>query len=132
MFILEFILELLFDLVVEIVLEVFFALFRALDEDEGSKPLAIFLFLVVGVLLGGATAFLSPDRVLDPGPFVGVSLLVVPAVLGSAMELWGNFLNRFGRGTSHLATWYGGASMGLALAAGRLTVLHLTGKLAVL
>ena len=132
MIILEFVVGLVVEfvvwLVVEVLLEAFFALFRALDEDEGSRPLAIVLFLFAGLLLGGITGYFAPDRVFSPGPFLGVSLLVVPAALGGVMELWGNFLNRFGRGTSHLSTWYGGASMGIGLAAGRLTVLQALAK----
>ena len=120
-----FLFEILFDLVVEVVLEAFFSLFRALDEDEGAWPLAVLLFLAVGFLVGGVTGFVFPQRMLAQGPFLGVSLLLVPALLGAFMELWGAFLGRRGRHTSHLATWYGGASMGLGLAAGRLVALHL-------
>jgi hypothetical protein len=127
-----FLLEILFDALVEVVLEVFFALFRALDEDQGAWPLAVFLFVIVGLLVGGATGLWAPGRVLAQGPFRGVSLVVVPALLGGFMELWGNFLNRFGRRTSNLATWYGGLSMGLGLAAGRLVGLQFSAAAAAL
>jgi hypothetical protein len=39
------------------------------------------------------------------------------------LELWGTLLGRRGRSTSHLATWYGGSSMGFGLAAGRLAMM---------
>ena len=120
-----FLLWILVDVLVQILLEAFFALFRALDEDEAAWPLAVVLFLVVGFLIGGATAWAIPRKLLEPGPFLGVSLGVVPVVLGAFMEFWGSLLEGRGRRTSHLATWYGGASMGFGLAAGRLTVLQL-------
>src|SRR5688572_4641296 len=120
-----FLLWLLFDVVAQVIFEAFFSLFRALDEDEGALPLAVLLFLVVGFSVGGITAWVLPDRVMRPGPFLGVSLVVTPAVLGGFMEFWGSVIGSRGRRTSHLATWYGGASMGLGMAAGRLTIMQL-------
>lgn len=121
-------LSFLFDVVVEIVLEGIFGLVRGLDEDEGAWPLAVLLFVTVGACVGAATACAFPDRVLRPGPVVGVSLLVVPVALGGFMELWGAFITRRGRNTSHLATWYGGAAMGFGLALGRLAIVEFAGR----
>lgn len=118
------ILWVLFDLMVQVALEAVFGLYRSLDEDEGAWPLAVVFFVAVGCVIGAITACVFPDRVLRPGPFMGVSLLAVPALLGAFMEFWGAFITRRGRNTSHLATWYGGASMGLGLAAGRLALVH--------
>jgi hypothetical protein len=54
---------------------------------------------------------------LPPGPFTGVSVFILPIVLAGGMSLVG-----WARGAarSHLASWYGGASLGLGLAVGRL------------
>lgn len=120
-----FLLWLLFDVLAQVILEAFFSLFRALDEDEGAWPLAVLLFLVVGFMIGGITAWIVPERVMRPGPFLGVSLVVAPVLLGAFMEFWGRIVSGRGRRTSHLATWYGGASMGLGMATGRLTIMQL-------
>jgi hypothetical protein len=49
-----------------------------------------------------------------------VSLLLVPAALAGIMEAWGHFRQGRTKNVSHLATWYGGAALGLGVAAGRL------------
>jgi hypothetical protein len=41
-------------------------------------------------------------------------------LLGAFMEWWGRLRSARTHRISHLATWYGGASAGIALAAGRL------------
>jgi len=115
---------LLLDLVVEIVSEGILELTRVLNEAESPKPVAIVWFIIVGSALGAASALLAGWRILDPGPFLGVSLLAVPAFLGGVMEVCGRLRSRQ-HAISHLATWYGGASMGLGLASGRLGALFL-------
>jgi hypothetical protein len=112
--------ELLFNVLVEIGFEWIFERFDFLEEGESGRMRAVVLFMVLGALVGAATVLVRPERILRAGPFGGVSLLVVPALLGVCMELWGILLGRRGRSTSHLATWYGGGSMGFGLAAGRL------------
>jgi hypothetical protein len=115
--------ELLFNVLVEIGFEWIFERFDFLDEGESGRTRAVVFFMVVGAAVGAATVLVRPERVLRAGPFGGVSLLVVPALLGGFMELWGALLGRRGRSTSHLATWYGGSAMGFGLAAGRLAMM---------
>jgi hypothetical protein len=76
-----------------------------------------------GFLFGALSALLVSGRILRPGPVPGLSLVVLPVLLGAAMQVWGVMGSRKGR-TSHLASWSGGASMGLGLAAGRLVGLR--------
>src|SRR5947209_3426222 len=112
----------LVDVVLEIAGEAILELTRVLNEEEAAKPLAIVWFIVIGLLLGAAWTLVAGTRVLHGGPFLGTSLVVVPALLGAGMELWGQFRSRT-HAISHLATWYGGSSMGLGLAGGRLGAL---------
>lgn len=118
-----------FDFVLQLIFEAFFAAIRVFDEEESDWPLAIFLFVCLGAVLGGITAGVLPARLLPEGPFKGMSLILVPVALGGLMEASGAFFSSHGRRTSHLATWYGGASMGLGLAVGRLGLMDLAGNL---
>lgn len=114
----------LLDVVLEIAGEAILELTRLLNEEEAARPLAIVWFLVIGLLLGAASTLVVGWRVLQAGPFLGVSLVVAPALLGGVMEVYGALRSRK-HAISHLATWYGGASMGLGLAGGRLGALLL-------
>jgi hypothetical protein len=97
--------------------ELLFEITDAVSADDDLKPAAVVWFLLLGLMAGVVTCGIAPDRLLVPGAFPGVSLLVTPLVLSVAMAIVG-----WGRGTarSHLATWYGGIALGLGLAAGRL------------
>jgi hypothetical protein len=112
-----------FDLGAELVLEFLFEITRTLDADKVLRPFAVLWLVALGLVVGAASTFIAPHRVLKPGPFSGVSLIILPAVLGGVMELWGRSRSTHDRKISHLATWYGGMSMGLGLAAGRLSIL---------
>ena len=89
---------------------------RVVNAEKELKPAAGAWFVILGVVFGVATAALVPDRVLPQGPFEGMSLLILPAVLAVSMSIFGS-----ARGTarSHLASWYGGSALGLGLAVGR-------------
>jgi hypothetical protein len=113
------------DLVLEVIGEGLLELTRVLNEEEAARPVAIAWFVVLGLALGGASTLLAGERVIQQGPFLGVSLVVVPALLGTLMESWGHLRSSREHRISHLATWYGGASMGFGLAAGRLSLMLL-------
>ena len=113
------------DLVLEFVGEGLLELTRVLNEEEALLPVAIAWFVIVGLGLGAASILIAAERVIRQGPFLGVSLVVAPALLGVFMEAWGRFWTSREHRISHLATWYGGASMGLGLAAGRLGIMLL-------
>ena len=120
----ELLLGFLFDCVLEIVGEVLIGLTQLLNEDAAAKPLAISWFIVIGLTLGAASTLVVDWRILHEGPFPGVGLLVVPSLLGAFMAVCG-WLRSPSRTISHLATWYGGASMGVGLAGGRLCAMLL-------
>lgn len=108
------------DLVLEIAGEGVFELTRVLDEEEAARPVAIGWFIILGLVLGGTSVLLVGERVIQGGKFLGVSLVVVPTLLGATMHSCGRLRSSREHRISHLATWYGGASMGFGLAAGRL------------
>jgi len=62
-----FLLWALFDFAIQIALEILFGVLHAFDEDESAWPLAVLLFLSIGVVLGGLTAWLMPARLLAEG-----------------------------------------------------------------
>jgi hypothetical protein len=95
----------------------------SLNADKEARPLAIPWLAVVGIGIGAVTGIFLPDRVLDPGPFEGVSLLAVPLLLGVLMQLWGWMRDHGERKVSHVATWYGGAVLGFGMALGRFVML---------
>ena len=115
---------------------ILFALFWAVyvlagtfGSEEMPGAVAVTWIAVGGFVAGAAAALGIPRRILPPVAFMGVSLLVAPAILGGAMELVGRRDARGRRPPSHLATWYGGATFGLGIALGRLGIMWHLGTL---
>lgn len=115
-----FIAELLIDFGFSALLELGFEKGSKYTPEQEELAFSLFVFLVVGVFFGLLTAVLVPWRILPPGPFKGVSLVVLPLFLGASLDVLGQLRKEK---ASHLATWYGGGVLGLGLAAGRLAVL---------
>ena len=122
------VLEILFEVLFSGGLEFLLELFDGFNRTRENRAVAILSFLGLGILGGLVTGFLAPHPVLSPWLFPGVSLLILPAFLALLMNAWGHLRSERSKTVSHLATWYGGAAMGLGLAAGRLLVLALTRK----
>lgn len=123
-----FLLWLLFDVIFSTILEVLFEITKTFDSDRDLRVVAVVWFAILGFGGGFLTGVVAPDRLLDPGPLPGVSLLAVPLILGTLMQIWAILSSRRGSDTSHLASWYGGATLGLGLASGRWTVLAFIGE----
>jgi hypothetical protein len=115
-----FVIWILFELAIEIFgsifLEMILAVTRVLDEDEGAKVPSAFLLSMVGVVLGALSVVLAPSRLFSSRLLPGASLLIVPVVLGLAMEGWGRLRANRSKNVSHLGTWYGGGALGAGLA----------------
>jgi hypothetical protein len=118
---------LLLDFCIEGIGELFLEGGGVFDKKKTRRMPAVIFLVVAGFLLGSLSVWLFPNRILRAGPFFGTSLIITPFLLGAAMELLGTLRGK-SRDISHLATWYGGASMGFALAAGRLAVLAFLGR----
>jgi hypothetical protein len=114
--VLEIVVEIFGTIIVEIVLEVT----HALDEDRGARWVAVAWLLGCGAVVGVLTVIVAPERLLANGLLPGLSLLLTPAILAGVMEWWGRAREGRNRSVSHLATWYGGAALGLGLSVGRL------------
>jgi len=91
--------------------------------ERDRRALALFAFMLIGLIVGAISGSLVPHRILPARLFTGVSLVAVPLVLGAGME-WARRTRN--AASSHLVTWYGGATLGLGLAVGRLLVLWRT------
>jgi hypothetical protein len=87
--------------------------------ERDRRALALLAFLLIGLAIGLLTGAALPRRVLPGWPFNGASLVVLPVMLGGAMEA---LRRAYTSCHSHLATWYGGCTLGVGLAAGRLLV----------
>jgi len=99
---------------------------KVLNTDEQFKPAAVVWFILLGLGGGFATAAVVPDRFLPPGPFEGVSVLILPFFLGAALAFVGWIR---GPARTHFASWYGGAACGVGLAVGRLMGLAFVAEL---
>jgi hypothetical protein len=119
----ELFLEFFLDLVVSVGGEIFLEGTKALDRDRMLRVPAVLWLLFWGVIVGALSALLFSGRILHPGPVPGLSLVLLPVVLGASMEVWGAIRSKK-RKTSHLASWYGGVSLGFGLAVGRLVGLR--------
>lgn len=113
----------LFNIVFEFFGEFVLEFTNNLSQEDTPAPLAVSWFSIVGLAIGVTSVIVAATRVIKPGLFVGISVLVLPLLLGVLMEWWGWRRARMGRAISHLASWYGGGSLGLGLAVGRLGAL---------
>ena len=81
-----------------------------------SALIAAVGLLLMGAGVGGASLLIWPDRLFPPGPIPGLSLFVGPLAVGVAMHAWGRYRRAKGRGTTSLATFFGGAAFALGTA----------------
>jgi len=125
----EILLWFLFEVMFSGALEFLFELNDAFNKSRELRSAALVWFIILGVIGGAITGFLAPRPVLSAGPFPGVSLLILPIFLAIMMNAWGYLRAERDKTVSHLATWYGGATLGVGLAAGRLLVLAFTGEM---
>jgi hypothetical protein len=86
---------------------------------SGDGILTLLAWLFLGALGGLVSVWLLPDRILRPGPLPGLSLVLTPLIVGSAMQLWGDHRRAHGHSTTYLATFPGGAAFAWAWAAVR-------------
>jgi hypothetical protein len=120
MFLLWLVLEFVIEIFGTIMVEMILGITHALDEDKSARGAAIVWLLGCSALVGAFTIIVAPERWLTTRLFPGQSLLLTPVVLAGVMEWFGRAGERRNRNVSHLATWYGGAAVGLGLSAGRL------------
>jgi hypothetical protein len=96
--------------------EFVFEITGAVNTEREATPAAVVWFVVLGLAVGGASAAAVSYKLLPPAPVPGLSLVVLPVLM--SLFLWWFGKERKGN-SSHLATWYGGAALGIGLAAGR-------------
>jgi hypothetical protein len=117
---LQIVLEGLFQLFCEFLLELGWESSRDTLGRRNHHPIiAAIGFLILGSAIGGMWVWISPNRLVDPGPFRGLSLIVSPLIAGSAMHLFGEFRRSRGHSPTNLASFLGGACLAFAIAAVR-------------
>jgi hypothetical protein len=120
-FLIELAVELLFqglgELVVESVARVFGAPFAR--RDQHHPIVAGISVLLLGALLGEVSCWVWPHRIVGPGPYPGLSLLISPLVNGLLADAFGAWRERHGRSRSYLATFWGGALFAFGMAGAR-------------
>jgi len=108
------------DLVLALLFFVLVAVLEGLSPEPLSKTSALVWMALGGLLAGCASGAVLPERLLLRGPALGTSVILVPVLIGAVMEVLGRRDLRRGGNASYLATWYGGGTLGLGLAAGRI------------
>ena len=81
--------------------------------------------LSLGVISGVVVTLIMPARVLPSPPFPGLSLIVVPPLVGTGAGLLGARWERAGDPRVALATFWGGALFALGMTTSRLALLSL-------
>jgi hypothetical protein len=124
------ILDVIFEILAEIVLQIVGeALFEVGWESarSGTRRMpAVFAALGLAVLGGAAGAmsgWLVPHRLMSWTIAPVLSLLVAPVLVGGFLHWFGIWRRRRGHATSHLATFYGGASFAFGSAVARYLML---------
>lgn len=79
--------------------------------------------LLLGVCIGGVSAFVWPARLFPLGPLPGLSVLISPSLNGLAAEWIGRWQERRGKPRSAMATFWGGGLFALGFAATRFALL---------
>ena len=97
---------------------------RAFDADRTRREPAVVWLTFLGFGLAFVFTLFTPERILAPGPIPGVSVVLLPAILAYAMQIWGWSRASRRQPMSHVATWYGGAALGTGLAFGRLITMQ--------
>ena len=103
-----------------------FGMRRGQDPPRPTATSQVGVAGIAGLGIGFLFGYIVPQRLLPPPLLPGMSVIVVPALLGGAMHLWGIVRRRRGATPSALATWYGGVTVGLGLAAGRICGMSLS------
>ena len=108
----------------EVVFQVLFSdgmenLFDFLDLVPRDRFLVCVAAIAVGFTIGASSRLLLPHRLLPPPATPGISLVLSPVGSGLAMHFWGSHRQGLGRGSSFLATFWGGASFAFGCALGR-------------
>jgi hypothetical protein len=75
--------------------------------------------LLIGALLGLASWWLWPYRVVASGPYPGISLLISPVVNGLLADALGTWRENHNRPRTYLTTFWGGALFAFGMAAVR-------------
>ena len=126
-FLIELVVELLFqglgELVVEGVVRVLGAPF---GRRERHHPIIAGIgLLVIGAALGEASCWVWPYRIVGPGPYPGLSLVISPVINGLVSDVLGAWSERHGRSRTYLATFWGGALFAFGMAGARFLFLRL-------
>jgi len=124
--IVEVILELLAEIALQIIGEALFEIgyrgARSASRRMPAIPAALGL-AILGGAVGAVSALLVPHRLISWKIAPVISLLVAPAVVGVFLHWFGIWRRRRGHATSHLATFYGGASFAFGSAVARYLML---------
>ena len=99
------------------------ALGSATEAAESTTKIGcwiVFILLVTGIVAGIVISLVFPDRIFKTIPLTGISLLITPLVMGVVMSLVGKWKVNHDRKPSFMATFLGGAMVGLAAAGTRL------------
>jgi hypothetical protein len=91
---------------------------------EANPILAGIGWVLVGAFSGGISAAIFPHRILPWARTPGISLLAAPIATGLLMKLLGDWRRQAGKGTTILATFWGGAIFAFAFSATRLFFVH--------
>jgi peptidoglycan/LPS O-acetylase OafA/YrhL len=112
--IIEGILSLLGEIVLYFFAEVLFelgagAIGHGLKKKPSSNPFVSGVgYLLVGAIIGAASAWIMPNRIFPATTLNGVSLVLAPLGVGVLMMAYGKHRHSKGRETTYLATFWGG------------------------
>lgn len=119
---LEFILTMLWEVLVQLfgglLIEAgFSSLGEPFRKRSKSHPLLAGAgVLILGGLIGALTRLAWPERIFQPGPVRGLSLIVSPLVTGMAMHRFGEWCEGRGLSRSYIDTFWGGALLAFGVA----------------
>jgi hypothetical protein len=85
------------------------AIGHGLKKRPSSNPIVSGIgYLLVGAIVGAASAWIMPNRIFRATTSNGVSLMLAPLGVGLLMMAYGKYRQSKGRETTYLATFWGG------------------------
>ena len=114
---LGFLIEFLYNIFVEVLLEFGFESFRHSFKrrKEANKTLSLIGYFLLGGLLGLISIWILPKRIIQIQILPGLSLLIVPFLVGFVMAKLGKYRIKKGATITNLATYWGGVSFAFGM-----------------
>jgi hypothetical protein len=113
----------IFEFITEIISKI---LILGVDVHEKPTTLLQYLsYLSIGLIFGVLSYLVMPFQMFQKSYVPGISIVIVPAICGTIMFLWGSRQKKIGKVYTNLSTFWGGVVFGFGYTAVRLLIIKI-------